>query len=99
MANVHFTYMTSSSSFVRKVIEVPNFPARPVRPKKKKEDQYGASLFMRRISVVHTYAVDISLYGIRHLEVDHKANILDINATASQVGRNQNIRFSIAQRL
>lgn len=54
---------------------------------------------MRRISVVHTYAVDISLYGIRHLEVDHKANILDINATASQVGRNQNIRFSIAQRL
>lgn len=49
--------------------------------------------------MIRTDTVNVRLNGVRHLEVDHKADILYINAAAGQVCRDENVRFSIAQGL
>lgn len=49
--------------------------------------------------MVLTNTMDVSLNRVGHLIVQDKANVLDIDTTARQVRRDQNIRFATAQRL
>jgi hypothetical protein len=80
------THITSSSSFVRNVIAVPNLPARPVRPAKiKQNESRNQRTISARQGKFRTNAMHVGFYGSSHLEVDNKTNILHIDTTPSQI--------------
>ena len=85
--------MTSSSSFVRKVIAVPCFPARPVRPEKGDERKLGEY----KGGLIRTNTMHVGLDGVRHLVIDHQTNVLDINTTTGKVSGNQDVRIAGTQ--
>lgn len=47
--------------------------------------------------VIRTNTVNVGLYRIRHLEIDHKAHVLHVNAAAGQISSNKDIRLSVSQ--
>ena len=86
--------MTSSSSFVRKVMAVPILPARPVRP------IFRSSLSLtRRMPTVLTYSMHICLDRAGHLKVENKTDILHVDTASCKVSGHQYICFTTAQRL
>ena len=89
------THMTSSSSFVRKVIAVPCFPARPVRPEKGDERKLGEY----KGGLIRTNTMHVCFNGVGHLVVDNQSDVLDINTTTGKVSSHQNVRVPVAQGL
>lgn len=83
--------MTSSSSLVRKVIAVPCFPARPVRPASQSEAHTNLN------PDVHTNTVNIGLDSARHLEINNQTNVLYINTSSGKVSGDKDVRVTITE--
>ena len=84
------TYMTSSSSFVKKVIAVPCLPARPVRPI---ETTCQLSFLTDHGDKTHTNTVHICLNCVRHLVIYDQLYVRNIDTTAGKICRNEDIGF------
>ena len=84
--------MTSSSSFVRNVIAVPCLPARPVRPKGQVDRRQLSCRRERR--QVRTDTMHIGFDSVGHLVIDDQTDVLDIDTTTSEVGRDEDVRVA-----
>lgn len=89
--------MTSSSSLLRKVMAVPCFPARPVRPGRRVTKPSMATRCKKYEQ--RTDTMNVCLDRVGHLVVDDQADVLNIDTTTSQVGSDQDVRVARPQGL
>ena len=86
--------MSSSSVSDRKVIAVPFFPARPVRPARNSSARHK---FEEKGKL--TDSMNVSFDIIRHLEIDDERDVRNIDTTTSEIRSDQDIAFSISDRI
>lgn len=100
--NVPFlsSYMTSSSSFVRNVMAVPNLPARPVRPREiaLDIDQNHDVGDRRKKKVLRTDSMNIGFNRVCHLVIDDECNVLNIDTTSSKICCNKDVCLAVPER-
>lgn len=89
MQDGRISHITSSSSFVKNVMAVPCFPARPVRPYIEFRQH---ALSMKQDILTNT--MNISFYCACHLEIYDKTDVLYIYTSSREIRRNQNVSVS-----
>lgn len=82
---------TRQSSSVTKLMATPLRPNRPPRPIliRKINNQSNIQL-INKANLIFSLPVDVVFTMVGQIVVDHEGNLLDVNTTSQEIGRNQN---------